>query len=132
MGVLEPTALLGKLVEVGGGFPSTPSFKAEPILLGFPEVPRSPAPCPPSTDPMGHSLPAALSAGLCRAGLVPGDLCPAFLAHLWEFPGKPQRETKQSWLPLRLRSGPGLWGHGTPFASSLRAAPPAPSPVPEC
>lgn len=110
------------------------SFKAgaHPALASVPEVPRSPAPCPPSTNPMGHSLPAALSAGLFGAGLVPSDLCPAFLAHLWEFPGKPQRETKQSWLPLRLRSGHGLWGHETPFPSSPRAAAPAPSPVPEC
>ena len=62
MGVLEPTALLGKPVEVGGGFPSISSFKAgaHPAQASVPEVPRSPAPCPPSTNPMGRSLPAAL------------------------------------------------------------------------
>ena len=63
MGVLEPTALLGKPVEVGGGFPSISSFKAgaHPAQASVPEVPRSPAPCPPSTlqgaprqEPLSH------------------------------------------------------------------------------
>lgn len=57
----EPTALLGKLRWEGF---YTPSFKAEPILLGFPEVPRSPRALP-SQHRSDGAFPTCCS--LCRA-----------------------------------------------------------------
>lgn len=115
MPALEPMALWGK------GFGASPSFSvgAHPALcLEFPGLLHF-RPAPPAPALMAGWLYLLLPVqGSGRAGLLPGDLCPAFLAHLWEFPGKPQRETKQPWLLLQLRSGPGLWGLQEPFPSS--------------
>lgn len=52
--------------------------------------------------------------GFAWATLVPDDLCLAFLAHFWEFRGKPQRETKQPWLLLVLWSGQAALGARNP------------------
>ena len=122
MWALEPTALLGKPVEVGEGFPST-SFKARAhpapcLCLEFPGLLCPSALLSPAPTLMGCPYLRLPVQGSARARLVPGDLCPAFLAHLWEFRGKPQRETKPPWLLLQLRSGRGLWGRWEPFPSS--------------
>lgn len=122
MWALEPTALLGKPIEVGGGFPST-SFKARArpargMCLELPGLPCTSAPLSPVPTLMGCPYLLLPVQGSAQARLVPGDLCPAFLAHLWEFQGKPQRETKQPWLLLQLQSGRGLWGRWEPFPSS--------------
>lgn len=69
MQALEPIALLGKAVEVGGGFPST-SFRVRTHPAPRPSVPEAPGSpvrlCPafPGTSPAGMSIPAAPSAGL--------------------------------------------------------------------
>lgn len=72
---------------------------------------------------------------LCRAlpgpQLVPDDLCPTFLAHFWEFLGKPQRETKQLWLLLQLWSGQSALGAGNPSSLHTAQLRWAPSRVPE-
>lgn len=119
---------LGTLLQLpsGGGSQAQSILQGRSLSCSAPEVPRSPAPCPPSTDPMGHSSPAALCRALqSQAGSLGDQLLP--FGHQG-IPGSP-RGNKQSWLHWALRSALGSGATGHPSPSSPRA-PAAPSPVP--